>query len=122
MEFRLLGPLEARSDAGGVPLGGPKQRAVLAVLLLQANRVVSKDQLIDSVWGEHPPKRVDAALQNVILVNPAGHMHFASNWYGGRNMYREGPWEWQKPYSFTVLHAPILIGLYKALTRTRVTR
>ncbi|MFL5925482.1 MAG: BTAD domain-containing putative transcriptional regulator, partial [Gaiellaceae bacterium] len=50
-----------------MPLGGPKQRAVLAVLLLQANRVVSKDQLIDSVWGEHPPKRVDAALQNVIL-------------------------------------------------------
>ena len=34
------------------------------------------------------------------------------NWYGGRKIYREGPWEWQKPYSFTVLHAPILIGLY----------
>jgi hypothetical protein len=39
-------------------------------------------------------------------------MHFASNWYGGRKIYREGPWEWQKPYSFTVTHAPILIGLY----------
>jgi hypothetical protein len=67
-------------------------------------------------WGE--PKAIERlmdtvrALQGVILVNPAGHMHFASNWYGGRKMYREGPWEWQKPYSFTVLHAPVLIGLY----------
>jgi hypothetical protein len=67
-------------------------------------------------WGE--PKSVERlmdtvrALQSVILRNPAGHMHFASNWYGGRKIYREGPWEWQKPYSFTVLHAPVLIGLY----------
>ncbi|HEY0311193.1 MAG TPA: LamG-like jellyroll fold domain-containing protein [Allosphingosinicella sp.] len=67
-------------------------------------------------WGE--PKSVERlmdtvrALQGIILTNPAGHMHFASNWYGGRKVYREGPWEWQKPYSFTVLHAPILIGLY----------
>jgi hypothetical protein len=67
-------------------------------------------------WGE--PKAVERlmattrALQNVILRNPAGHMHFASNWYGGTKIYREGPWEWQKPYSFTVLHGPILVGLY----------
>jgi hypothetical protein len=67
-------------------------------------------------WGE--PKAIERlmatarALQGVILKNPAGHMHFASNWYGGRKIYREGPWEWQKPYSFTVMHAPILMGLY----------
>jgi hypothetical protein len=67
-------------------------------------------------WGE--PKAVERlmatvkALTKVILPNPAGHMHFASNWYGGRTMYREGPWEWQKPYSLTVMHAPILLGLY----------
>jgi hypothetical protein len=54
------------------------------------------------------------ALHGVILTNPAGHMHFASNWYGGRRIYREGAWEWQKPYSFTVMHAPILLGLYNA--------
>jgi len=74
-------------------------------------------------WGE--PKALERlmdtvrALQNVILVNPAGHMHFASNWYGGRKIYREGPWEWQKPYSFTVLHAPILIGLYNGNPEAR---
>lgn len=67
-------------------------------------------------WGE--PKTVERlmdnvrGLQRVILRNPAGHMHFASNWYGGRKIYREGPWEWQKPYSYSVMHVPILIGLY----------
>jgi hypothetical protein len=67
-------------------------------------------------WGE--PKAVERlmetakALQSVILKNPAGHMHFASNWYGARKIYREGPWEWQKPYSFSVVHVPILVGLY----------
>ena len=67
-------------------------------------------------WGE--PKAVERlmdtvrALQNVVTVNPAGHMHFSTNWYGGRVQYHEGPWEWQKPYSFTVMHAPILVGLY----------
>ncbi len=69
-------------------------------------------------WGE--PRSVERlmdsarALKGVILKNPAGHMHFASNWYGARKMYREGAWEWQKPYSFTVLHGPILVGLYNA--------
>ncbi len=67
-------------------------------------------------WGE--PRAVERlmatvkALRGVILPNPAGHLHFASNWYGGRKMYREGPWEWQKPYSWVMMHAPVLIGLY----------
>jgi len=68
-------------------------------------------------WGE--PKAVERLMATVkalhdriILPNPAGHLHFASNWYGGRKVYREGPWEWQKPYSFTVMHAPILLGVY----------
>jgi len=69
-------------------------------------------------WGE--PKAVERlmattrALGGVILPNPAGHRHFASNWYGATTMYREGPWEWQKPYSFTVMHGPMLLGLYNA--------
>ncbi|WP_318781310.1 LamG-like jellyroll fold domain-containing protein [Sphingomonas aliaeris] len=74
-------------------------------------------------WGD--PKAVERlmattrALQGVILRNPAGHLHFASNWYGGRKMYREGPWEWQKPYSWTVMHAPILLGLYNGNAQAR---
>src|SRR5438874_273076 len=67
MEFRLLGPLEARSQTGPLALGGPKQRAVLAMLLLNANQVVSKDQLIDAIWGEQPPRAAGAALQNSVF-------------------------------------------------------
>ncbi|MBN8814389.1 MAG: LamG domain-containing protein [Sphingomonas sp.] len=70
-------------------------------------------------WGE--PKAIErlmatvkALSERIILKNPAGHLHFASNWYGGRIVYREGPWEWQKPYSFTVMHAPILMGVFNA--------
>ncbi|MCP3735561.1 LamG domain-containing protein [Sphingomonas sp. RP10(2022)] len=78
-------------------------------------------------WGE--PKAIERimattrALQGVILKNPAGHMHFATNWYGGRKAYRGGAFAWQKPYSFTVLHGPILLGLYNgnAAVREMVT-
>ena len=66
MDFRLLGPLEVRSRGRALPLGGPKQRAVLAMLLLQAGEVVSTDRLIDELWGERPPKTVDAYIQNCI--------------------------------------------------------
>jgi Bacterial transcriptional activator domain len=56
MEFLVLGSLEVVSDGRSLPLGGAKQRAVLAVLVLNANRVVSIDQLIDALWGERAPR------------------------------------------------------------------
>jgi len=56
VEFRILGPVEAREGGSPVALGGRKQRALLAVLLLYANEVVSRDRLIDAVWGDVPPK------------------------------------------------------------------
>ena len=52
MDFRVLGPLEVRSDHGPVELKGPKPRAVLAYLLLHANQPVSWDRVADAVWGE----------------------------------------------------------------------
>lgn len=55
VEFRVLGPLEAAVAGQTVPLGGPKQRAILALLVLNANEVVPRDRLIDDVWGEEPP-------------------------------------------------------------------
>src|SRR5881227_2151335 len=66
MDFRLLGPLEVRSQGRALPLGGPKQRAVLALLLLHPGEVVSTDRLVDDLWGERPPKTVDAYIQNCI--------------------------------------------------------
>jgi hypothetical protein len=55
MEFRVLGPLEVVTNGQPLALGGIKQRAVLAVLLLHANETVSVDRLIDALWGESPP-------------------------------------------------------------------
>ena len=66
MDFRLLGPLDAVGTDGSLPLGGPKQRALLAVLLLNANEVVSNDRLVDDLWGEQPPRTATAYLQNCI--------------------------------------------------------
>jgi len=66
MEFRLLGPLEVLSDGQSLPIGGSKQRGVLALLLLAPNEVVSTDRLIDEIWGHRPPKSVEASLQNCI--------------------------------------------------------
>ena len=63
LEFRLLGPLEVRDGDRSLPLGGRKQRTVLAILLLHANEVVSSDTLIDGLWGEHAPKTAGTALQ-----------------------------------------------------------
>jgi DNA-binding SARP family transcriptional activator len=66
-EFRLLGPLEAAGDDGEpLALGGQKQRAVLALLLLRANRVVSTDFLVDALWGDNPPRTATTSLQNSI--------------------------------------------------------
>ncbi len=53
--FRILGPLEVVGPEGPVRLGGPRQRSVLAILLLDANRVVSIDRLADELYGEAPP-------------------------------------------------------------------
>jgi DNA-binding SARP family transcriptional activator/ABC-type oligopeptide transport system substrate-binding subunit len=62
MEFRILGPLEVRSNGQSLPLGGPKQRAVLALLLLGANRVVSRERLIAELWPDAPGRDSEHAL------------------------------------------------------------
>jgi YVTN family beta-propeller protein len=66
IEFRILGPLEASHDGRPLPLGHGKQRALLAVLLLHANQVVSSERLIDELWGEDPPETAHAALRNLV--------------------------------------------------------
>ena len=55
MEFRLLGPLEICSDGELIGLAGPKQRAILTILLLDANQVVPRARLLAEVWGERAP-------------------------------------------------------------------
>jgi len=55
MLFSVLGPLEVREADASLPLGGPRQRSVLALLLLDAGRVVAADRVVTQIWGEEPP-------------------------------------------------------------------
>jgi DNA-binding SARP family transcriptional activator len=63
LRYQVLGLIELSSGDGSVRLGGPKQRAVLALLLLNANRVVSERQFLAMVWGDDPPLSVRGQLQ-----------------------------------------------------------
>jgi len=67
VRFRVLGPLELR-DGGGrlVRLGAPKQRALLAVLLLHANQAVGVDLLVEALWGERPPALAMGGLRTYV--------------------------------------------------------
>jgi DNA-binding SARP family transcriptional activator len=66
LEFRILGPLEVLDEGAEVRLGGRNQRALLAVLLLNANRPVSTERLVDLLWGENPPRTATTSLQNTV--------------------------------------------------------
>jgi WD40 repeat protein/DNA-binding SARP family transcriptional activator len=66
MQIRVLGHLEASVDDRAVALGGAKQRAVLAMLGLEANRTVTADHLIEGLWGEHPPASAAKMVQNYV--------------------------------------------------------
>jgi DNA-binding SARP family transcriptional activator len=63
MDFRLLGPLEVLEDGRPLAVGGVQSRALLAVLLLHANHVVSRDRLVDELWGEAPPPTAGKIVQ-----------------------------------------------------------
>jgi class 3 adenylate cyclase/tetratricopeptide (TPR) repeat protein len=66
MEFRILGPLEVLEGNRPVPVGGARQRALLAILVTRANEVVSTDRLVEELWGEAPPEGAANALQAAI--------------------------------------------------------
>jgi WD40 repeat protein/DNA-binding SARP family transcriptional activator len=64
LEFRILGPLAVSVDGVDIPIGGPKQRALLALLLLSANRVVARERLIDELFADQSVNSADHALRN----------------------------------------------------------
>jgi len=77
LEFRILGPLVVRVDGSSVAIGGPKQRALLALLLLDANRVVSRERLVGELFAEQSVNSADHALRNQVsrlrkVLSPAG--------------------------------------------------
>jgi WD40 repeat protein/DNA-binding SARP family transcriptional activator len=75
MQFRILGPLEVDPGSGPIPLGGPKQRAVLACLITRANQFVAAETLVDQVWGEEPPEQARNVIQTYVshLRKALGH-------------------------------------------------
>ena len=66
MDYRILGPLDVRDDGHALELGGEKQRALLAMLLLHANEAVSVDRLIEGMWGEQLPRSAHKTLQGYV--------------------------------------------------------
>ena len=66
LEFRILGPLEVVGEHGPLRLGGPRQRATLAILLLNANRVVSVDRLADDLYSGSAPVTAVTQVQRQI--------------------------------------------------------
>jgi DNA-binding SARP family transcriptional activator len=85
LEFRVLGPLEMLVEGRPIEIVGTRQRALLTILLLRANETVSRDRLIDDLWGERPPETAANALAalvarlrkalpaEVVLTRPAGY-------------------------------------------------
>jgi DNA-binding SARP family transcriptional activator len=63
MDFRLLGALEVSAQGAVAELGPPKQRALLAILLLHAGEIIPVDRLIDLLWGEDPPRTANHSIQ-----------------------------------------------------------
>ncbi|TCB96859.1 transcriptional regulator [Micromonospora zingiberis] len=66
MQFRVLGPPEVVQDGRVVPLGGPKQRALLVLFLLRPNRFVATDWLIDALWDGRPPASAEMTLRTYV--------------------------------------------------------
>lgn len=66
MEFRVLGPLEAWGGVRQVELGGPRQRALLAILLLRSKEVVSRAAIVDELWGGRPPPGAAHSLDTYV--------------------------------------------------------
>ena len=63
VEARLLGPLDVAHGGASIALGPPRQRALLARLLLDANHTVSIDRLVDDLWGEDVPGTAAKMIQ-----------------------------------------------------------
>jgi YVTN family beta-propeller protein len=92
MEFRILGPLEVESDGQVLPIGSRQPRALLTLLLLDANRVVSRDRLFEALWGEEPPETAANALQVYVsqLRKALGHDLIATQQRGYQIHVEEG--------------------------------
>jgi DNA-binding SARP family transcriptional activator len=92
MELRMLGPLEVRGVGGPLALGGVQQRAVLAMLALRLNEVVSTDFLVDGLWGDQAPASAVNIVQGYISrLRKVLQAEEASDGVGAAVLFRRGP-------------------------------
>jgi DNA-binding SARP family transcriptional activator len=68
LEFRILGPMEVRRDEKQLSIGSPRQRALLGLLLLRANEIVSLGELVEELWSGRPPRAAKASVHNHVAA------------------------------------------------------
>ena len=83
MEFLILGPIEVRDGTGPVELGAAKERALLGVLALNANELVSTSRLVEAMWGERPPATAEKLVH--------GYVHGLRKRLGADRIVTHGP-------------------------------
>jgi DNA-binding SARP family transcriptional activator len=66
LDYRILGPVEVAGEDGPVALGGPRQRALLGLLLTHSGETLATDRIVDDLWGETPPATATTSLQNFV--------------------------------------------------------
>jgi DNA-binding SARP family transcriptional activator len=91
IDYRILGPLEVSADGQVIDIGGPKQRALLAILLLRANEPVPRDVLIHELWGERPPAGARGSVEVYVsrlrkALGAAGNGHVVVTRPGGYSL------------------------------------
>src|SRR5919202_1570400 len=102
MQFRILGPLEVHDDGRQIALGGPKQRALLGVLLLHVNESISSERLVDELWGDRPPARGHKLVQGYVsglrkLLGPARVVTRSPGYLARVGARRSAPGELRRP-------------------------
>ena len=137
MEFLILGPLEARIEGGMIALGAPRQRLLLAALLLAAPRPLRREQLIDEIWGPTPPasarhavevyvSRLRGALGQAAIVSEPGTSYAAAGEVDARRfeaLASGAPGEAQLAEALALWRGPVLADLaYEGPLRTEIAR
>ena len=72
VEFRILGPLEIMAGSSRLEVSGTRQQVVLATLLLNANRVVTMDRLLEAIYGEDLPPTARSQARTVLAYRGSG--------------------------------------------------
>ena len=133
IDYRLLGPAEVGVNGHALDLGGQKLRALLVILLLSANEPVSRDVLVDRLWGEHPPAGAQHTLEVYIsrlrkTLEPAAGGQVVLTRSSRSRRWRSHGWKscgpvssrtGSKPISLSAVTGTLSVSWKHSLPRTR---